>query len=194
MPSPSRQSRALLADPSVDLEHRINYRFALVATMHMRSLSRLFTGKHQLSAAGWRILGVVGRYGPVFPTGLAELTSTDAYTVTRTVDRLVEMGLVERSADTDDRRRVQVRLSSRGREVYQEIDAAARAMELQLRDALSPQEWKRFLASLDKLEAQARRLFAPVPAPARAAEAALSHAPARKSAPRKTPPGRRTAA
>jgi hypothetical protein len=64
-------SRGTCCPTSVVLEHRINYRFALIATMHMRSLSRLFVGKHQLSAAGWRILGVVGRYGPVFPSGLA---------------------------------------------------------------------------------------------------------------------------
>jgi DNA-binding MarR family transcriptional regulator len=192
MPSPSKDSRALLADPSLDLERRTNYRFALVATLHMRHLAGLFTGKHQLTAGAWRVLGVVGRYGPVFPSGLAELTSTDAYKVTRTVDRLVEMGLVERSADTADRRRVQVRLSPRGRKVYEEIDAAARGMELQLRAAVSEQEWKRFCATLDKLDAQARQLFAGAGSPAGMAGAQPASRPApaaRKAAPRAAKPG-----
>src|SRR5690606_24078649 len=122
-PMVSRVCRALLEDTGLDLEHRTNYRFALLARLHMRSLAPLFAGKHKLSVAGWRVLGAVGRYEPIFPSDLAELTSTEPYKITRTVDRLAEMGLMERNTDPTDRRRVQVSLSARGRQVYEEVEA-----------------------------------------------------------------------
>src|SRR5690606_25573459 len=110
-------------------------------------------------AAGWRVLGIIGHYQPVFPVTVVQMTSIDAYNVTRTVSRLVKMGLVQRRADTTDRRRVVLRLSPRGEDVYREIEATARALERELRRALSPHEWRQFSKSLDKLNAQARKLY-----------------------------------
>ena len=125
----------------------------------MRKLSGVYSEKYDLTSVGWRLLGAIGRYGPVNPSALAKLTSTDDYNVTRGVNRLVSMELIKRSGDSKDGRRVHVELTRRGTTVFRDIDVHARAMESQLRSALSDNEWAAFSSALDKIEARARALF-----------------------------------
>jgi DNA-binding MarR family transcriptional regulator len=153
-----KRTPADLTDSALSLENRIPYRFSVLSTYNMRFLAGL-TKKFGLTAAGWRILSIIGRFEPIFPTVAAELSTMDADKVTRSVDRLVEMGFVLRSTDTEDRRRVILRLSARGRRIYETIEADVRALEAQLRSVLSAEEWQSFSTILDKLDAQGRRLF-----------------------------------
>lgn len=149
-----------LADPSLGVEARTAYRFSVLCTLNMRCLSDLYATKFKLSMAGWRVLSIVGRYERVFPSVVAELTTIEADKVTRAVDRLVEMGLALRTTDSSDRRRVILSLSASGQAVYAEIEAAARAMEAELCSVLTEEEWTGLSATLDKLAAHGKQIFA----------------------------------
>src|SRR3954471_8820783 len=70
---------------------------------------------HGLSIAMWRVLAALSSNGPQRQIDLAELTSTDASTLSRLVTRLVRMGLVSRSRSRNSNREVDVALSPRGR-------------------------------------------------------------------------------
>ena len=83
----------------------------------------------------------------------------DADKVTRAVDRLVSRGLVARKVDAEDRRRIVLRLTARGRRVHAEIEQVRRAIEERFLSVLSAEELARFNATLGKLEAQAARIF-----------------------------------
>src|SRR6185436_6670282 len=85
--------------------------------------------------------------------------SVDPDKVTRAMDRLVDNGLVARKVDGEDRRRVVLTLTARGRRVYTEIDNVRRAVEQKSLSVLTKDELARFNAAMDKLEAQARRIF-----------------------------------
>jgi DNA-binding MarR family transcriptional regulator len=178
---------ALMADSSLSLEHRTSYRFSVQSTLNMRCLAGLFIKKHKLSVAGWRIFSIIGRYEPVFPSVAAELSTMDVDKVTRAVDRLVEMNLVVRTSDTEDRRRVILRMSARGRTVYQEVESVGRAMEAELRSVLSAKEVAAFFATMDKIQAQGQRLFSGKDAWKKFMPAAAVKTPPVKSTPAKTP-------
>ena len=143
---------------SLDLEHRTAYRFSMLAAQSTRCMSDLYR-KLGLTVGGWRTLSLIGRYEPIHPGGIAERTSVDADKVTRAVDRLVGRGMVARKVDARDRRRIVLTLTARGRRVYAEIDAIRRAVEEKFLSVLTRDEIARFTATLDKLEAQARRIF-----------------------------------
>jgi MarR family transcriptional regulator, organic hydroperoxide resistance regulator len=80
-------------------------------------------------------LTVIGEAGPLSLKELGDLLIAEAGHPSRLVDRLVEAGLVSRAAAGDDRRRVELSLTRRGRRVEQRV-AAARESVLELGRAL----------------------------------------------------------
>jgi len=70
------------------------------------------------------VLRVLGDHQPLTLAGLGELLVCETGTSpSRLVDRLVAQGLVEREADTDDRRYVRLVLSTDGRKLLRRIAA-----------------------------------------------------------------------
>jgi MarR family transcriptional regulator, organic hydroperoxide resistance regulator len=67
---------------------------------------------------------IIGRAGPLSLKELGELLIAEAGHPSRLVDRLVDAGLVERHAADDDRRRVELSLTPRGRRLEKRILAA----------------------------------------------------------------------
>ena len=84
-----------------------------------------------LTAAQADAVTVIGQAGPLSLKQLGELLIAEAGHPSRLVDRLVEAGLVERRAAGDDRRRVELSLTSKGRRLEKRI-AAARQQVLDL--------------------------------------------------------------
>jgi DNA-binding MarR family transcriptional regulator len=82
------------------------------------------------------VLAVIGRYQPLSAKELARRTSTDPFRVTRALILLDEKGLVSRQADSQDRRRVSLRLTAFGKKVHDEIATALSAMEQSSLNAL----------------------------------------------------------
>src|SRR3954452_5357143 len=94
----------------------------------VKALSREF---ERLSNEAMRPLGltgaqadalvVIGQAGPISLKDLGELLIAEAGHPSRLVDRLVEAGYVERRAAGDDRRRVELSLSPRGRRLEKRV-------------------------------------------------------------------------
>lgn len=144
--------------PSLDLEHRTAYRFAVLSAMSTRSIAELYR-RHGLTVSGWRTLSLIGHHEPIHPSAISDRTSVDPDKVTRAVDRLVRQRLVARKLDKVDRRRVVLRLTPRGRKVHDEIDSVRRVLEREFLSVLTAKERARLHDTLDKLEEQARRMF-----------------------------------
>jgi DNA-binding MarR family transcriptional regulator len=69
-----------------------------------------------LTLAEWRALLVINRLDGCLMNELADFSTVDRTTLTRTVDHLVEAGLVARNASARDRRQVLVTLTDEGAE------------------------------------------------------------------------------
>lgn len=141
-----------------DLEHRVTYRLALLSARNTRSVLDLYR-KHGLTVAAWRALSLIGHHEPIHPSNISERSSVDPDKVTRAVDALVTRGYVARDGDRQDRRRVVLTLTPRGRKVYAEIEGVRRRIEERFLGVLSAPEKRQFLMLLGKLEAQGRKLF-----------------------------------
>jgi MarR family transcriptional regulator, organic hydroperoxide resistance regulator len=77
-----------------------------------------------LTGAQADALGVIGKAGPLSLRELGELLIAEAGHPSRLVDRLVESGLVERRAAGEDRRKVELSLTRRGRELEKRMQRA----------------------------------------------------------------------
>lgn len=72
----------------------------------------------QLNLTQCHAIVEVGRAGAMSLNELAELLMLDKSTLSRTVNQLVEDGLLTRSPQTEDRRYVAIELTDQGRTVY----------------------------------------------------------------------------
>jgi DNA-binding MarR family transcriptional regulator len=88
-----------------------------------------------LTGAQADAITVIGQAGPLSLKELGELLIAEAGHPSRLVDRLVDAGLVERRPAEDDRRRIVLSLTARGRRLEKRIQAA-REEQLTLGHAL----------------------------------------------------------
>lgn len=64
----------------------------------------------------------IGRAGTISVNLLTEILGVDKSTVSRSADKLVNNGILLRESDPDDRRSVTLRLSDKGKSVFEEIE------------------------------------------------------------------------
>jgi DNA-binding MarR family transcriptional regulator len=103
------------------------------------------------SVEQWRILLLLsdGRGHPM--SEIAEFALVPAPSLTRLVDRLVTEGLVHRTADARDRRRVLVHLTRRGRALHRRLGERVEREQAALLAGAEPAEAQRLLGLLDGL-------------------------------------------
>ena len=144
-PLPSRSGQA-------SLQNRVAYRFSILANLSSAALAAMYGQRFSLTTADWKTLAIVGHYEPVWPGSIAERTSMVPESVSRALDRLYGKGLIDRENDEQDRRRVVVTLSRKGRKAFSEIEKVRLAMEEDLLGALSAGERESLFSILDKLD------------------------------------------
>lgn len=64
----------------------------------------------------------IGRAGTISLNQLTEILGVDKSTVSRSVDKLVNNGILVRDTDPEDRRSVNLRLSDKGRSIFAEVE------------------------------------------------------------------------
>jgi DNA-binding MarR family transcriptional regulator len=144
----------------LDLRHRSFYRLSLLATQINRAIASAYVKSFSRPAHAWKVVTVLGAFGPLSASQINSHTSLEMDKVTRIVDRLIEQGIVTRGQDPDDRRRVVIALSARGKRVNAQIEQMIVDMEREFLIVLSRDERNSFYALLDRLQARADQVFA----------------------------------
>jgi DNA-binding MarR family transcriptional regulator len=113
------------------------------------SLARSYADRFGITIPQWRVMAVVGAEPGLTAREVADRTRMDKVGVSRAVSKLLDDGRLLRRPDPNDRRRAALRLSARGRRIYDQVVPLARAYEAELLGALSEAERR----SLDRLVA-----------------------------------------
>lgn len=143
----------------IPLDERVSHRFSVIAKRFDQTLAAMHAKKLGISISNWKIMRVIGFFGPLSATELGTRTSLDPDKITRAVDVLVQRSYVIRKDDEADRRRVVLTLSAKGRRVYDKIEMAAGAMEAEFLSVLTAEENRALLAALIKLEQHSGIMF-----------------------------------
>jgi DNA-binding MarR family transcriptional regulator len=98
-------------------------------------------------------MAVLGHEHNLSANQVAERTAMDKVAVSRAVSQLLEKKLLLRQMHGQDRRRSELKLSAKGRAVFDQIVPLALAYEQKILASLAPSEQSQLLAILDKLEA-----------------------------------------
>jgi DNA-binding MarR family transcriptional regulator len=108
-----------------------------------------------VSADEWAVLSVIGLFGPLSPTALADQLRVPPTSISRYVARLADAGLVRRSANPEDGRSYLIELTEEGREKVETISPRFRSIVRDLRERAPVDDIE---AALVELETAARAL------------------------------------
>jgi len=140
------------------LDRFLPYRLSVLANTVSRALGESYEERFGLTIPQWRVIAVLGPEAALSASEIAEHSVMDKVTVSRAVARLVDDGRLLRATDPDDRRRSLLRLSRRGRSIYERIIPLARAYERDLLRALDPGDRSELDRLLTRLTDRARSL------------------------------------
>jgi DNA-binding MarR family transcriptional regulator len=146
-------------NPDVDasaVEVAINLMAASeLASSRMESLLAPFG----LSKGGYNLLMVLaGAEGPITPTQIGQRIVARGATITGLVDTLVRRGHAERAPDPNDRRRVLVSITPRGRDVVADASAVVCRGDAEVMAVFSEAERERLIRMLGRLQDHLKKL------------------------------------
>jgi DNA-binding MarR family transcriptional regulator len=144
--------------PATPLEERLSYRCSLIAARITRFIAPMWEQHYGLTTVMWRVMAVVGRYGPLSAKEVAKHTSTDAFFVSRALEQLLEKKYVQRGVDPLDRRRASLELTAAGKVVHAKVEAALNEVEAQMVAGMNPRERQALTKALDLLGKKALAL------------------------------------
>ena len=114
-------------------------------------------GQAELTVPQFRALVVLSHQGPASLSVLADHLGLSLPAASRMVELLVKRGLMDRQAQTDDRRRVSLSLTRRGRQTFAKARAATQVALGQSLSTLSLPQLAQISAAMRVLN----RVFAP---------------------------------
>jgi DNA-binding MarR family transcriptional regulator len=144
------QIDALTGDVGEGFDEYIFYLLYQVTNRRNRDFAEPL-GALGLTPPQWRAMSTINRLDGCLMGELAEFTTVDRTTLTRTVDQLVKSGWVLRSAAVGDRRQVVVSLTDEGRAVFHRAVEALRRHNARLLDGVSGEDMRGVRVALQKV-------------------------------------------
>lgn len=119
------------------LEQFLPYRLSLLSNTVSEGIATAYRAEHGLSVTEWRVVAILGRYPGLTASDVMHRGAMDKVAVSRAVARLDDKGLVRRTAQAEDRRRVALTLTNEGRALFRAVVPDALAYERRLLEDLS---------------------------------------------------------
>lgn len=93
----------------------------------------------------------VGKSGEIAQVKLASILGIDSSTLSRTIDGMVQAGLVERKAKPDDRRFSNIILAEQGKEIYERINLTLDHYYAEIFSGIPPEKHREVVESITLL-------------------------------------------
>jgi DNA-binding MarR family transcriptional regulator len=158
MPSRPKRVPDEVAPPSAtppparpDLTRALSYRVAVLSRHLAREAGRLYLDRIGLTLPQWRVLSTLGLFGESGVSQIADHCAMDRGQTSRTIDTLMQAGLVHLRPDARDGRVTWCSLSPEGERRYEAgLPIAFQRQERLLQD-FTPQERELFSRMLDRM-------------------------------------------
>jgi DNA-binding MarR family transcriptional regulator len=137
----------------LDLFKFVPFRLNRLAAEVSTALSSEYQARYGLDIPEWRVLATLGfRKEACSAQYVSQCTRTHKSTISRAVTTLLERQLIERVANEDDRREFRLRMTRKGKALYDELIPRLLRREQEILACLSAQERKEFARLLGKIE------------------------------------------
>jgi DNA-binding MarR family transcriptional regulator len=140
-------------DTRLDLLRFVPFRLNRLAAEVSSALSAEYQARYGLDIPEWRVLATLGfRREPCSAQYISHCTRTHKSTISRAVTALLRRRLVERVENADDRREYPLRMTRKGKALYEELIPRLLRKEQDILACLSAQERRDFSHLLGKIE------------------------------------------
>ena len=137
----------------LDLFKFMPFRLNRLAAEVSSALAAEYQARYGLDIPEWRVLATLGfRNDPCSAQYIAHCTRTHKSTISRAVTTLMKRQMIERVENEDDRREFRLRMTGKGKALYEELIPRLLRREQEILSCLSAQERKDFAALLGKIE------------------------------------------
>jgi DNA-binding MarR family transcriptional regulator len=149
----SREENASKKGSKLDLFRFVPFRLNRLAAEVSAALSIEYQERYGLDIPEWRVLATLGfRNDACTAQYIAHCTRTHKSTISRAVTALMTRRLVERVENQDDRREFALRMTRKGKALYEELIPRLLRKEQDIMSCLSAQERREFALALGKIE------------------------------------------
>ena len=137
----------------LDLFKFVPFRLNRLSAEVSQALSSEYQERYGLDIPEWRVLATLGfRNEACTAQYISHCTRTHKSTISRAVMSLMQRHLVERVENADDRREFSLRMTDKGKALYEELIPRLLRKEQGIMSCLSAQERKDFARLLGKME------------------------------------------
>jgi DNA-binding MarR family transcriptional regulator len=137
----------------LDLFKFVPFRLNRLAAEVSSALSSEYQQRYGLDIPEWRVLATLGfRNDACSAQYISHCTRTHKSTISRAVTALMQRRLVERVENEDDRREFRLRMTRKGRALYEELIPRLLRREQEILSCLTAQERRDFAIALGKIE------------------------------------------
>ncbi|MEI9926247.1 MAG: MarR family transcriptional regulator [Bradyrhizobium sp.] len=141
------------ASSRLDLFRFVPFRLNRLAAEVSAALSGEYQARYGLDIPEWRVLATLGfRNDACSAQYIAHCTRTHKSTISRAVTALMTRQLVERVENKDDRREFRLRMTRKGKALYEQLIPRLLRKESEIMSCLSTHEQKDFARLLGKIE------------------------------------------
>jgi DNA-binding MarR family transcriptional regulator len=149
----SREETASGKGSKLDLFRFVPFRLNRLAAEVSAALSSEYQERYGLDITEWRVLATLGfRDDACSAQYIAHCTRTHKSTISRAVTALMTRQLVERVENQDDRREFVLRMTRKGKALYEELIPRLKRKEQEMMSCLSARERREFASMLGKIE------------------------------------------
>lgn len=89
---------------------------------------------------------------PMSQKEIANQTFSDEPTTTRTLDRMIKNGLVVKTKSTEDKRKQIVQMTSKGKELFENVFPIVLNINNDIKDMLDIDEYNQFIKTMKKID------------------------------------------
>jgi DNA-binding MarR family transcriptional regulator len=149
----AREENASKKGSTLDLFRFVPFRLNRLAAEVSAALSDEYQQRYGLDIPEWRVLATLGfRDDACSAQYISHCTRTHKSTISRAVTALITRQLVERVENEDDRREYRLRMTRKGKALYEKLVPRLLRKEQQILSCLSARERKDFMLMLGKIE------------------------------------------
>jgi DNA-binding MarR family transcriptional regulator len=137
----------------LDLFRFVPFRLNRLAAEVSSALSSEYQQRYGLDIPEWRVLATLGfRNDACSAQYISHCTRTHKSTISRAVTALMKRQLVERVENENDRREFRLRMTRKGKALYEELIPRLLRKERDIMSCLTEQERESFALALGKIE------------------------------------------
>jgi DNA-binding MarR family transcriptional regulator len=137
------------------LNENFSYRLSMLNFLMSRVTAAIYESRG-LTVHQWKVLSVLFNYAPMSAAEVTERVTLDKAAVSRAVRQLQDAGLIKRSLQRTDARKVDITMTAKGRSTYAAMASEMLDLQENLFESLTKNEVQTIFSALDKLEVTLR--------------------------------------